>query len=63
MTTTISQNYECLKDIRSANTIEGLKYLPLFPKANSILFNSGNIVSSNRLKKKTNLSSDEEVYS
>ncbi len=40
---------------------ENYKYLPVFPKASNMIFNSGNIVSSNRLKKKNNLSSEEEV--
>jgi hypothetical protein len=42
-------------------TTENIKYLPVFPKASNLIFNSGNIVSSNRLKKKSNISSDDEV--
>ncbi len=44
-------------------TTENIKYLPVFPKASNLIFNSGNIVSSNRLKKKSNISSDDEVNS
>ena len=40
---------------------ENTTYLPVFPKAHDLIFNSGNIVSSNRLKKKTNQGSDDEV--
>lgn len=40
---------------------ENSKSLPVFPKANSLLFNSGNVVSSNRLKKKTNQPPEEEL--
>lgn len=34
---------------------------PLMPKATSLLFNSGNVVSSDRLKKRTNINPQEEV--
>lgn len=34
---------------------------PVLAKATSLLFNSGNVVSSDRLKKKTNLNPQEEV--
>lgn len=39
------------------------KYLPIFPKATRLLLNSGNVVSSDRLKKRTNLNPEEEVNS
>ena len=35
--------------------------LPLFSKANSLLFNSGNIVSTERLKRRTNSNPQDEV--
>ena len=35
--------------------------LPLFAKANSLLFNSGNIVSTERLKRRTNSNPQDEV--
>jgi hypothetical protein len=35
--------------------------LPVFPKASRLLLNSGNVVSSDRLKKRTNLNPEEEV--
>jgi hypothetical protein len=42
--------------------ISKLKLKPLLCKSTNILINSGNIVSSNRIKKKTNLISSDEVY-
>ncbi len=42
--------------------ISKLKSKPLLCKSTNILINSGNIVSSNRIKKKTNLISSDEVY-
>lgn len=50
------KNYENI-----VKATDNSKYLPLFPKANAFLFNSGNIVSSNRPRKKTNQSSNDEV--
>ncbi len=38
------------------------KLQPIFPKASHLIFNSGNVVSSDRLKKRTNLNSQEEVF-
>ena len=40
---------------------EDFRAVPSFPKATSILFNSGNVVQSDRLKKRTNLNPQEEV--
>lgn len=34
---------------------------PVWPKATSLILNSGNVVSSDRLKKKTNLNPQDEV--
>ena len=45
----------------SHETIEGAQTLPLFAKANSLLFNSGNIVSTERLKRRTNSNPQDEV--
>lgn len=41
--------------------VDNCELLPVFPKAGYLIFNSGNVVSSNRLKKKSNLASDDEV--
>lgn len=41
--------------------VENFELLPVFPKAGYLIFNSGNVVSSNRLKKKSNLASDDEL--
>ena len=49
------------KNLPTNINMDNSKYLPVFPKANSLLLNSGNVVSSNRLKKKTNQSPEEEV--
>ena len=46
---------------RITNTIDDSKYMPVFPKASRLLLNSGNVVSSDRLKKRTNLNPEEEV--
>lgn len=56
MTAVATTNIENL-----STSIENSRYLPLFPKANELFFNSGNVVSSNRLKKKTNQSSEDEL--
>jgi len=56
MSSVINNNIDVLN-----NNVEKSKYLPLFPKANHLIFNSGNVVSSNRLKKKANLSSEDEL--
>ena len=42
--------------------ITKLKLKPLLCKSTNLIINSGNIVSSNRIKKKTNLISSDEVY-
>ena len=41
--------------------LDDAKLEPVFPKASHLLFNSGNVVSSDRLKKRSNLNSQEEV--
>jgi len=46
---------------RITNTTDDAKYMPVFPRASSLLLNSGNVVSSDRLKKRTNLNPEEEV--
>jgi len=56
MTVETEKNYE-----NTIKTTENSTYLPIFPKANSFLFNSGNIVSSNRPRKKTNQNSNDEL--
>lgn len=38
-----------------------IKSEPFMPKATLLLLNSGNIVSSERIKKRTNLSPEDEV--
>lgn len=48
-------------DFENIATIENSRYMPVFPKANSFLFNSGNVVSSNRLKRKSNQNSEDEL--
>ena len=58
MTTILTNTHKALPT--GINT-DNSKSLPVFPKANNLLFNSGNVVSSNRLKKKTNQSPEEEV--
>lgn len=58
MTAVVTNTFKALST--GINT-DNSKSLPVFPKANSLLFNSGNVVSSNRLKKKTNQSPEEEV--
>lgn len=52
-----------LENLNKSNntTIDDSKYLPIFPKATKLLLNSGNVVSSDRLKKRTNLNPEEEV--
>lgn len=35
---------------------------PAFPKATTLLFNTGNVVQSDRLRKRTNLNPQDEVY-
>ena len=45
----------------NGTTLDGTKYMPVFPKASRLLLNSGNVVSSDRLKKRTNLNPEEEV--
>lgn len=50
-----------LNGSQSISMVEDAKYLPIFPKATRLLFNSGNVVSSDRLKKRTNLNPEEEV--
>lgn len=50
------KNYE-----NTIKSTENSKYLPVFPKANAFIFNSGNIVSSNRPRKKTNQNSNDEL--
>ena len=42
--------------------INKLKSLPLLSKSTNLLINTGNIVSSNRIKKKSNLISNDEIY-
>ena len=42
--------------------INKLKSIPLLSKSTNLLINSGNIVSSNRIKKKSNLISNDEIY-
>lgn len=46
---------------RITNTTDDAKYMPVFPRASSLLLNSGNVVSSDRLKKRTNLNPEEEL--
>lgn len=43
------------------NATDQQQQLPVFPKASRLLLNSGNVVSSDRLKKRTNLNPEEEV--
>lgn len=50
-----------LNGSQSISMVEDAKYLPIFPKATRLLFNSGNVVSSDRLKKRTNLNPEEEL--
>lgn len=57
--TTYSPRLDSLNDLNEK--IDESKSIPLFPKATSLLFNSGNVVSSDRLKKRTNLNPQEEV--
>jgi hypothetical protein len=40
---------------------EDFRSEPAFPKATSILFNSGNVVQSDRLKRRANINPQEEV--
>ncbi len=44
-----------------ADQLDEAKLEPVFPRASHLLFNSGNVVSSDRLKKRSNLNSQEEV--
>jgi hypothetical protein len=46
---------------RALNGADDIRIEPSFPKATTILFNSGNVVQSDRLKKRTNLNPQEEV--
>jgi len=54
-------NTENLKVANNATDQQQQQQLPVFPKASRLLLNSGNVVSSDRLKKRTNLNPEEEV--
>ena len=49
------------ENLKVATDQQQQQQLPVFPKASRLLLNSGNVVSSDRLKKRTNLNPEEEV--
>ena len=50
-----------IENLSGDNQSEDLRLIPVLPKATSLLFNSGNVVSSDRLKKRANLNPQEEL--
>jgi hypothetical protein len=48
-------------DCNGSHDAESYHLNPIFSKATSILFNTGNIMSSKRIKKKTSLQPNDEI--
>ena len=61
---TAVENFVSFKNenLSGKNQFDELKHSPIFPKATVLLFNSGNVASSDRLRKRTNLSPEDEVH-
>ena len=58
---TVEANFVSRNDADNQPPGEPKQLVPIFPKASSILLNSGNIVVSGRLKKRTTQNPQDEV--
>ncbi len=60
-TVELTPRLEALRSELPADSEQAARAEPSFPRATSLLFNSGNVVQSDRLKKRTNLNPQEEL--